>query len=244
MLAVAYILVLTWICILGTELSARIQNVMIIAQVASLLLFAGVALGKVWSGDAGARRDRSLVVVVLAVRDRRSRRADRRAPDRRLRLLGLGERGQPLRGDVEQPARARPLRADEHGHPARDLRLRRGRGGRVRRARAAGGVRRRRGDPRRARARRARLARGTSSSSSRSSPRRSRRPRRRSSRPRGRRSRWRGRAPTRRRSRGSTRATGRRTSRRRSSRCSRSRGTCRRTSSRRTSSSTRSRRSR
>ena len=44
---------LTWICILGTELSARIQNVMIIAQVASLLLFAGVALWKVWSGDAG-----------------------------------------------------------------------------------------------------------------------------------------------------------------------------------------------
>ena len=52
-LAIAYIVVLTWICILGTELSARVQNVMIIAQVAALLLFAGVALGKVWSGDAG-----------------------------------------------------------------------------------------------------------------------------------------------------------------------------------------------
>jgi amino acid transporter len=52
-LAVAYIVVLTWICILGTELSARIQNVMILAQVGALLLFAAVALGKVWSGDAG-----------------------------------------------------------------------------------------------------------------------------------------------------------------------------------------------
>jgi amino acid transporter len=54
-LAIAYIVVLTWICILGTELSARVQNVMIIAQVAALLLFAAVALGKVWSGDAGAQ---------------------------------------------------------------------------------------------------------------------------------------------------------------------------------------------
>jgi amino acid transporter len=52
-LAIAYIVVLTWICILGTELSARVQNVMILAQVAALLLFAFVALGKVWGGDAG-----------------------------------------------------------------------------------------------------------------------------------------------------------------------------------------------
>ena len=40
-------------CILGTELSARLQNVMILAQVGALLLFAGVALAKVWGGDAG-----------------------------------------------------------------------------------------------------------------------------------------------------------------------------------------------
>lgn len=52
-LAIAYIVVLTWVCILGTELSARVQNVMILAQVGALLLFAGVALAKVWSGDAG-----------------------------------------------------------------------------------------------------------------------------------------------------------------------------------------------
>ena len=52
LLAVAYIVVMTGVCILGTELSARVQNVMIIAQVAALLVFAGVALGKVWSGDA------------------------------------------------------------------------------------------------------------------------------------------------------------------------------------------------
>ena len=51
-LAVAYIVVLTAICVIGTELSARVQNVMILAQVGALLLFAVVALAKVWGGDA------------------------------------------------------------------------------------------------------------------------------------------------------------------------------------------------
>jgi amino acid transporter len=51
-LAVAIIVVMTAICILGTELSARLQNVMILAQVGSLLLFAIVAIAKVYSGDA------------------------------------------------------------------------------------------------------------------------------------------------------------------------------------------------
>ena len=51
-LAVAYIVVLTAICVVGTELSARLQNVMILAQVGALLLLAGVALGKVYAGDA------------------------------------------------------------------------------------------------------------------------------------------------------------------------------------------------
>jgi amino acid transporter len=51
-LAVAIIVVMTAICILGTELSARMQNVMILAQVGSLLLFAIVAIAKVYSGDA------------------------------------------------------------------------------------------------------------------------------------------------------------------------------------------------
>ena len=51
-LAVSYIIVLTAICVIGTELSARVQNVMILAQVGALLLFAIVALAKVWNGDA------------------------------------------------------------------------------------------------------------------------------------------------------------------------------------------------
>jgi amino acid transporter len=45
-LAVLIIALMTAICVLGTELSARVQNVMIFAQVAALLLFAVVALSK------------------------------------------------------------------------------------------------------------------------------------------------------------------------------------------------------
>jgi amino acid transporter len=51
-LAVAYIVVMTAICILGTELSARVQKVMIVAQVGALLLFAAAALAKVYGDDA------------------------------------------------------------------------------------------------------------------------------------------------------------------------------------------------
>lgn len=50
--AVAVIAVMTLICVLGTELSARVQRVMILAQVGALLLFAVVAIFKVAVGDA------------------------------------------------------------------------------------------------------------------------------------------------------------------------------------------------
>ena len=51
-LAVLLILVMTWLCVLGTELSARLQNVLILAQVAALLVFAAVALWRATSGDS------------------------------------------------------------------------------------------------------------------------------------------------------------------------------------------------
>ena len=43
---------MTLVCVLGTDLSARLQNVLIGAQVGALLLFAGVAIWKVAFGDA------------------------------------------------------------------------------------------------------------------------------------------------------------------------------------------------
>jgi amino acid transporter len=51
-LALVYIVVMTAICIRGTEVTADIQDVMIVLQIGALLLFAGVALYKVYAGDA------------------------------------------------------------------------------------------------------------------------------------------------------------------------------------------------
>ncbi|MFF8831173.1 APC family permease [Streptomyces sp. NPDC015131] len=48
-LTVLLILVMTAICVIGTEASARVQNVLILAQVACLLVFAIVALQRVYA---------------------------------------------------------------------------------------------------------------------------------------------------------------------------------------------------
>lgn len=51
-LAIGLIILMTWLCILGTDISARFQNVLILAQVASLLLFAAVAIYKAMTGGS------------------------------------------------------------------------------------------------------------------------------------------------------------------------------------------------
>lgn len=51
-LALALIAVMTTICVLGTELSANLQKGLMVLQIGPLLLFAGVAILKVFSGDA------------------------------------------------------------------------------------------------------------------------------------------------------------------------------------------------
>ncbi|PUA80238.1 APC family permease [Nocardioides currus] len=53
-LAIGLILLLTWVCVLGTDVSARLQNIMIIAQVVSLLVFAAVAIGRAVTDNAPA----------------------------------------------------------------------------------------------------------------------------------------------------------------------------------------------
>jgi amino acid transporter len=50
--AVLLITAMTWVCVIGTEVSATLQRVLIFGQVIGLLLFAVVALVKVFSGDA------------------------------------------------------------------------------------------------------------------------------------------------------------------------------------------------
>ncbi len=114
------------------------------------------------------RLDRARGFLVQPVQHRGRRRPRERPAPRGLRLLGVGVVGQPLRGDVEQPARPRPCGPDEHRRPGRHLRLggdgRRG----LRGPRAGGRVRRRRRDPRDALAATCSGRPGTSSSSSRS----------------------------------------------------------------------------
>jgi amino acid transporter len=51
-LAVVLILLMTWLCVLGTDISARLQNVLILAQIVSLLVFAGVAIAKAVGGTS------------------------------------------------------------------------------------------------------------------------------------------------------------------------------------------------
>jgi len=50
-LAVVIVIVMTWICVLGTELSAKVQRVLVLAQVTALILFAVVAAIRLATGD-------------------------------------------------------------------------------------------------------------------------------------------------------------------------------------------------
>jgi len=54
LLATVIIIAVTAICVIGTELSARTSRIMIAAQVGALILFAVVALFKVFAGDGPA----------------------------------------------------------------------------------------------------------------------------------------------------------------------------------------------
>ncbi|MFI1486844.1 APC family permease [Streptomyces sp. NPDC020747] len=51
-LAVLLILVMTAVCVVGTEVSAKVQNVLILAQVACLIAFVVVALYRVYAGTS------------------------------------------------------------------------------------------------------------------------------------------------------------------------------------------------
>ncbi len=54
--AAIWIIVMTWICWVGIELSARTQYFLLAAEIAALALFAAVALAKVYFGDPGGFR--------------------------------------------------------------------------------------------------------------------------------------------------------------------------------------------
>ncbi len=51
-LAILLILLMTWVCVLGTDVSARLQNALIFGQVGALLAFAAVALWRSFDGSS------------------------------------------------------------------------------------------------------------------------------------------------------------------------------------------------
>jgi len=51
-LAIAMILLLTWVCILGTDISAKLQNLLILGQVVALIVFAVVAIARAVGDDS------------------------------------------------------------------------------------------------------------------------------------------------------------------------------------------------
>jgi len=51
-LSVILILIMTAICVIGTELSSKVQNILVLAQVVALLIFVIVALIRVYTGNA------------------------------------------------------------------------------------------------------------------------------------------------------------------------------------------------
>ena len=51
-LAILLIIVMTWLCVLGTDIAARLQNALIFGQVAALLVFAVVAIAQAYAGNS------------------------------------------------------------------------------------------------------------------------------------------------------------------------------------------------
>ena len=96
--AVALIVVMTAICVLGTELSARVQNGLIVVQVLSLLVFSAIAIGKVIADDATAAAVTPSLDWLNPFAEGGAALTGGAAA-RRLRLLGVGVGGQPDRGD-------------------------------------------------------------------------------------------------------------------------------------------------
>ena len=94
-----WIAVMTAICVIGIELSARTQVFLLGAELITLALFAIVALIKVAAGDAGPNAVDPSLSMVQPVRHRQLRRVGRRHPDRGLHLLGLGLDGHGQRGE-------------------------------------------------------------------------------------------------------------------------------------------------
>ena len=106
-LAVVLILLMTWLCVLGTDVSARIQNTLIFGQVGRA---PGVRRGRHLQGVCGDQLPRGDPARPRLAQPVRGgwRRLVQRAAARRVRLLGVGVLREPERGDPRRRQRAGP----------------------------------------------------------------------------------------------------------------------------------------
>ncbi len=102
---VIWIVVMTYICYRGIEVSARIQYGLLGIELVVLVVFSVVALFKVYTGTAESYSLHAVAVVVLAGRTGLRHRHRPCHPHRDLHLLGLGHRGGLQRG-VRRPRHA------------------------------------------------------------------------------------------------------------------------------------------
>ena len=133
---VIWIIVMSWICYVGIEASAKTQYFLLAAEIITLFLFAVVALWKVYTSDPVELGPPvpELAQPAQHLVQQRSRRGGAR---RDLHLLGLGLDGERQRGDRGLDPDARRGRDPEHDHPRRHLRRRGDRGHLLPRARSS-----------------------------------------------------------------------------------------------------------
>ena len=102
---VIWIAIMTWICYIGIEVSARIQYALLGIEVLVLVVFAIAALGKVLAGKAEKLLAHAEYHLAVAERDRLRHDVGRPA-HRLLHLLGLGHRCDLQQGD-RRPGKTR-----------------------------------------------------------------------------------------------------------------------------------------
>ena len=119
--AAIWIIVMTAICYIGIELSARTQYFLLAAEIAALGLFAAVALAKVYFGDPGGFHVQADWFNPFTLHGGTTALGRRRPPGG-VHLLGLGQRRLRQRGIQGQRQRARAGRSHEHDPARLDLR--------------------------------------------------------------------------------------------------------------------------
>ena len=99
LVGIGWIVLMTYICYRGVELSARLQQIFLVLELIVLAMFVGTALYKVARRRRGPAVDRHLVVVVQPARHPRPLVLRARPHPDAVHLLGLGQRGRLQRGD-------------------------------------------------------------------------------------------------------------------------------------------------